>query len=435
MSFPGSILMGAQARLLDPTIPYRYFAAALVFHILLWGLIVLFPEDIAFFAGGSGPALTALHSLTLGMLAMTAMGAAFQMLPVATGMPLRSIRAARIASWFYVPGTALLIWGMLSSDHIVMAAGGFGAAIGLIVFVVLIGDLLWRVRFLEPVRNFGLTALAGLTVTIVLGLAFLVDDHQGILDNRIGLIGIHFIAAIFGFMGMLALGFSHILIPLFTLAQGVPAAESRMAFILILSALAAAMAGIYADLQLILIMGVLAALAGVAIHVRSMERCLRTGMRKNLGVSVFLLRAGWACLFASLIVAMISASGYLEYFGIRFVIYIALFGWLLTFLLGVLQRILPFLGLMNAASGSGKPPRPSELSPEILLRLQAILHISAIILVGLGLGLEDPLPVRLGGIAGFLGAIIFAGFAVRIWWMIHGRCKNQLKKTKGSSHV
>ncbi|MDP6883251.1 MAG: hypothetical protein QF830_03855, partial [Rhodospirillales bacterium] len=60
MSFPGAILMGAQTRLLDPTIPYRYFAAALMFHILLWALIAAFPVSVAYFAGGYGPALAAL---------------------------------------------------------------------------------------------------------------------------------------------------------------------------------------------------------------------------------------------------------------------------------------------------------------------------------------------------------------------------------------
>jgi hypothetical protein len=129
LSLAGAILVGAQARLLDPTIPYRYFAAALAFHVLLWALIAIFPASVAVFAGGSGPALAALHSLTLGVLTATAMGAAFQMLPVATGTPLRSTRAARVASWFFVPGTGVLIWGMALGEYLPMALGGIGVVL------------------------------------------------------------------------------------------------------------------------------------------------------------------------------------------------------------------------------------------------------------------------------------------------------------------
>ena len=215
MSFPGTILMGAQARLLDPTIPYRYFASALLFQIILWTLVTIYPDSVAVFVGGSGPGLAALHSLTLGVLTMTAMGAAFQMLPVATGKPLRSTGAARVTSWFFIPGTAALVWGMLHGDHAIMAIGGFAAATGLLLFLVLIGELLWHARSMEAVSSFGLTSMAALIVTLLLGLAFIIDDEHGMLAARYELTGVHIVVAAFGFMGMLAFGFSHVLIPLF----------------------------------------------------------------------------------------------------------------------------------------------------------------------------------------------------------------------------
>ncbi|MBZ0217994.1 MAG: hypothetical protein K8F25_15665 [Fimbriimonadaceae bacterium] len=421
MSFPGSILMGAQTRLLDPTIPYRYFAAALLFHILLWGLIALNPDEITFFAGGFGPALAALHSLTLGVLVMTAMGAAFQMLPVATGKPLRSTAAARIASWFFIPGVVVLVWGMYIGSHIPMALGGIATIIGLLIFIALIGELLWHARAMGPVSNFGLLALGALLVTLILGFGFIVDDDHGIMTNRFELTGLHLVAAIFGFMGMLAAGFSHVLIPLFTLAQGVPAEESRAVFILAVVALLAAGGGIYFDWSGVVVIAGLTALAGAGLHIRSMERCLTSGMRKKIGVASLLIRLGWACLVISLVAATLTAAGYLDDYGIRMVIFIAPFGWLLTFMLGVLQRILPFLGAMNSTGAGSKPPRPSELAPEKVLRFQAVSHVIALVTVSVGLVLEDPLPVRFGAIAGLFSALIYAAFALRIWWLIHGR--------------
>ncbi|MDH3917233.1 MAG: hypothetical protein OEU25_03540, partial [Rhodospirillales bacterium] len=58
----------------------------------------------------------------------------------------------------------------------------------------------------------------------------------------------------------------------------------------------------------------------------------------------------------------------------------------------------------------------------------ALLHALALVLVGTGIGMEAALPVRLGGIAGLLGAVIYAGFALRIWWLIHGRPHATIKE-------
>lgn len=421
MNFPGTILMGAQARLLDPTIPYRYFGAALGFHIVLWALIATYPDAIAVFAGGSGPGLAALHSLTLGVLAATAMGASFQMLPVSTGVALRSAGAARIASWFFIPGTAVLIWGMATGQHEAMAAGGFAATLGLGIFIVLIAEVLWRARGFEAISRFGLTALAALLVTVVFGLVLIIDDEHAFLDERLRTATVHLIVGGFGFMGLLTFGFSHVLVPLFALAQGVPARESRAAFVLSVIGLAAAAGGVYSGLWLLAAGGALCGLVAAALHLRSMQRCLSGGMRKNLGVSLLVMRTGWGFLIASLIAGLAAAAGLTGSTGLRLFVFLALFGWLLTYLLGVLQRILPFLGSMNASGAGIKPPRPSELAPEPLLRAHAVLHIIAVLLVGLGVGLEDGVPVRLGGIAGLIGAMFYTAFALRVWWLIHGR--------------
>jgi len=428
MNLPGTILMGAQDRLLDPTIPYRYFATALVFHAVLWALVALNPAAVAEFVGGPGPALAALHGLTLGVLTATALGAAFQMLPVATGVPLRSTTASRLVSWLYIPGTAALLWGMHEGEHLPMAIGGLAVVSGLAIFVILVGEVLWKAGAFEAVRHFGLTAMVGLILTAALGMLLIVDDGHGILEHRLNIAGFHMIVAAFGFMGMLAFGFSHILIPLFALAQGVSPSESRAAFGFALIAVGTAAIGTYLDTVILAGGGIAAGITGAAVHFRSMWRCLHGGMRKNLGVSLAMILTGWCCLIIGLCLALAFAGGWFGERGLRVAMYLVLFGWLLTFLLGVLQRILPFLGAMNATGAGIKPPRPSELAPEPLLRIHAGLHFLAIILVGLGMVWEEALFVQTGAIAGFISALVFAGFAARVWWMIHGR--SQPKTTK-----
>jgi len=428
MNLPGTILMGAQDRLLDPTIPYRYFATALAFHVVLWALIALNPTAVAEFVGGPGPVLAALHGLTLGVLSATAFGAAFQVLPVATGVPLRSTAAARLVSWLYIPGTAILLWGMHEGEHLPMAAGGIAVVCGFAIFVILVGEVLWKAAAFEAVRHFGLMAMIGLGLTVALGMILIVDDGHGILEQRLDVAGAHVIVAVFGFMGMLAFGFSHILIPLFALAQGVPALESRAAFGLVVVAVGAAALGSFLGTMILAGGAAIFGIVGAAVHFRSMWRCLRGGMRKNLGVSLAMIVSGWGSLIVGLVLFVAVSGDWLEDRGLRLSMFFILFGWLLTFLLGVLQRILPFLGAMNATGAGNKPPRPSELAPEPLLRSHAALHFLALVLLGLGIALEDALYVRTGAIAGFFSALIFVGFATRVWWMVHSSSQSKTKK-------
>jgi hypothetical protein len=298
--------------------------------------------------------------------------------------------------------------------------------------MVLVAELMWRIlqRALtfEPLSGFGLPALVALAAAMALGLVLIADGDHGFLHDRAGIATLHMIAAGFGFMGMLVLGFSHILLPLFALSQGVPVGESRTVFALAVFGLMAALAGIFLGTPLLMAAGALSGLFGVALHLRSMKRCLATAMRRKLGISILLMRAGWFFLVASLALGCATALDLAGSQGFALFVFAALFGWLLTFLLGVLQRILPFLGAMNATSAGATPPLMSELAPEGPRRAHALCHGLALILVAVGIALEAPLPVRLGGLAGLLSALIYTAFALRVLWLIR-RCLRAAGKT------
>ena len=68
------------------------------------GVALVAADELAGHRVGLGPALAALHLVTLGVLAMTAMGASLQLLPIATVQPIKSVRAANFVWWLLVPG-------------------------------------------------------------------------------------------------------------------------------------------------------------------------------------------------------------------------------------------------------------------------------------------------------------------------------------------
>jgi hypothetical protein len=146
----------------------------------------------------------------------------------------------------------------------------------------------------------------------------------------------------------------------------------------------------------------------VALHLRLMHDALRTGMRRQLGRSFTLLRIGWAALLASLAGALALVldaplAGLATLFGLTLI-----GGWLLSFVLGILQRILPFLASMHSAGQGGqRPPTPSSLSAQRPLTIHFVCHLAALAGLALAVLADSPWLARAAAGIGALGAAAF----------------------------
>ena len=412
MSLGATFLGGAKSRLLPASIPFRFFLAGVVFHILMWFALLVAADEAAGFAGGLGPTLGALHFLTLGVLATVAIGAALQMLPVATRQPMPTSWPIRLGFWLYVPAVPVLVHGMASHDATVMAWGGAIAGAGLLLLAFLLADNLRRAKDLPLVAAYGWLAVGSLVALVLLGLALVFDTRLAFLPDRAGLALAHLILGVLGFMGLLAVGFSHILVPMFTLSPAPPRTIGRVGLALWAGALGFTLAGALFDMAVLFTAGAALALAGSAVYLWTMGWIWRRRLRRHLGVSFLLVRLAWTLLPLSLLLALGASFDLLGANGATLAGFIALWGWLLTFLLAILQRIMPFLASMHAAKVKGKPPLLSELTAETPLRVHAACHLAALILIAAGIALDFVPAVRLGAAAGLIGSLAFAAFAL-----------------------
>jgi hypothetical protein len=95
--------------------------------------------------------------------------------------------------------------------------------------------------------------------------------------------------------------------------------------------------------------------------------------------------------------------------------FLLLFGWLLTFLIAILQRIMPFLASMFATPpASGGTAIVSELAGARSLKLHAACHALALVVLTVAILLDDATAVRVGSAIGMLGAIAFAWFTADV---------------------
>ncbi len=423
-AFPGAILMGAQNRLIPYGIPLRFFVAATVFQVVAWLLLALGNADVAGYSGGPGVVLAALHALTLGVLAMTAMGAAYQLLGVATGVAPKSLFPCCLSSWLYIPGTTVLVIGMLSETSLVMLLGGALVAAGLAVFAFVIGDIFRRTLTLKTTVRHGWAALACLGLLTVAGLALIVDFEYGFLGgvalpDHPDLAISHAILGGFGFMGLLVMGFSYILVPMFALASAPDDRLTALSLGLVLAGLLLAVAGVLSGSVPVLVLAASIGLTGVGIHVLLMVRALRAGMKKRLGLSFVMIRVSWVLLPLSILVGCLAAVVPGDFNLPSLFGFVLVFGWLLTFLTGILQRILPFLASMHAHNLGRRAPRLTELGHQgVTLKAHAVCHGAALVLVALGIATDSETLILAGGLTGSLGAAAFLWFALGVAWHV-----------------
>ncbi len=410
--FAGAFMMGAKDRLLSPIIPFRFFASAIVFHVAGWAVLSWGAETALGFVGGTGAVLAALHLITLGVLAMTAMGAAYQMLPVATRRQLGPAWVCSLSWWLFNPGIVLLVMGLAGGWGAALDLGGFLCVAALSLFGLLVARNLLQVTDLPAVTWPAWVAVACLAGLLVLAVLLVLDMDVGLLVNRPAVAAAHALLAGYGFMGMLVVGFSAVLLPMFVLAKPVDdAAGKRVAVIAALALLAGLLGTLWGE-NLVQGAGSILGLVALGFYFAVQRRVLASRMRKKLEPFFRLLKAGWGLQVLSLLAALALVSGAPAEIMAPLWGWLLVFGWLLSFATGILQRIMPFLASMHSGAKGGKPVLLSQLTSPRLLDIHAVLHLAAVVLMAVALFFDLPLVARVAAFCGLGGAMAFAGFAL-----------------------
>jgi hypothetical protein len=271
---------------------------------------------------------------------------------------------------------------------------------------VLLGKNLLGARGMPVVVRYGWAALACLAGLAITGLALVARYEHGLALDYPAFRAAHLVLAAYGFMGLMALGLSNFLLPMLALA---PAPKPGVAHAVLATAIAAIALAVFGQILLASVAGFIAA----AMHIASLERSLQRRLRRPLGPGFVLVRVSWACLAASLVLGALSPD--------RALLFGALLvpGWLLTFLLGVLQRIVPFLASVHASSSARGTPLISALTPGRLLAGHASLHVSALaLLLAAAATGSEPL-ARAAGALGLAAAVLFAAFFFFVVFKVH----------------
>lgn len=413
MFAPSLVDAAGRSRLLPGSVPFRYFGAGVLFHAAAWAVALAGADRLAGFRAGLGAPLAALHLATLGFLAMVAMGASLQLLPIATVQPIRSVRAARLAWWLFVPGVVVLTAGMGEAATGLMFAGALACAAALAVFAWLFARNLAGAKRLRTLAAFGWAGWGGLVVTVATGLALAGHYAYGFFADARAVTLTHLGFALAGFMGLLALGFASLLVPMFAVSRPPPESTQRRLLVGWLGTGALFLAAQLAGPVEATGVSAVAGFALAVVHVVEMERALARRLRKTVEPFLVEARLAWGGMILTF------ASGAALAFGAPGVtpavfVAIAVLGWLATFVLAILQRILPFLASVHAKEPGKAPPLVSALTPRLPQRVHLVSHGAGVVLLVVGLAIDSTLVVRAGALLGLVGALAFVAFYVGV---------------------
>ncbi|MBC5768142.1 hypothetical protein [Ramlibacter albus] len=414
MSVGGTFLGGASGRLLPAAIPLRYFGAAAAFHLLAWLALLVSADDLLAFRGGLGWPLAALHLLTLGVFGMTALGAGAQLLPVATR---QQPVGANWLAWVwraYAPGVAVLAAGMGLAQPAWIAVGAVPVVLALAAWGILAARHLWCARGMPGVVAHAWAALVSLFLLLATALLLVAGWLGWQAPSRAVLVPLHLVLAPYGFMGLLSAGLAYVLVPMFALGEPPrEAAQLTSGALLALGILAAIGAILWPEAAGLGALAWAAGTTGVLLHLHLMRGVLASGLRRELGPSFTMVKSGWAALLATLVFGGVlwtglpvpHAPGWFA---------LALLAWLLGVVLGFMQRILPFLASLHAASGRRRGPTAAGLTDVKALKVHFRGHFAALALLAGALAFDSTWLVRAGALAGTVGAVGFALFYARL---------------------
>jgi uncharacterized membrane protein (Fun14 family) len=389
------------------SVPFRFFLVAPWFGVAA-GLLLLIAGEAALTTRWSPLTLALTHLLTLGFMLQAMCGALLQFVPVAAGGNIRRPKlVVAIVQPALLLGTLALVAAFLSAEAWLyltsLALMGFGASL----FVLAIGDALWRVPISTPTVTALKIALLGLAVTVVLG---------SMLSYALGAARqwplLELTAAHAGFgLGVwglaLVLGVSLNVVPMFQLTPPYPAWMGKyvpyISFGLALLILLPALQTGYTLAQ----GAALALFCAGAVYAVITLRQQQRRRRKQTDTSFWFFRGAMIAILCAVTVAWALLSGqFAADWTIKFELSIGalLIGAFVSVINGMFYKIVPFINwlhletlLQKVAQPGTLPPGMNQMLNDRSTRYQMFMHFTAFGLILAAIG-APPL-ARLAGLA------------------------------------
>ncbi len=393
----------------------KYFIAS-IFSFVILNFMLLFNYHSITGHHFQPKILSINHIATLGFITMIIFGAMFQLVPVVLEVKLFSSFLAEIQFWIYSTGVILLVykfWNFDSSLSFLFPA--LLLSLVMIIFSINIILSMIRVKSWNITGTYIASAIFWLLITALAGYFLSKNlDKPFIRINHLQYLNLHAITAYIGWVGMIIMGVSFKLIPMFTLSHGYKMTLAKISLVIINAGLLGANwimhypeTGFYTKIfgSLIFIGFVLYLIQIFIIFKKRIRKKLDIGLKFS-AIAFVLMGIVSVLNYSFLFFDYESIANLTIVYGI--LVTLGTFGMLIV---GQMYKIVPFLVWYHkygSKVGLEKVPMLKDMFNEKLAEGQLVLMLIGIILSSTGLLTKFYLLVLIGFLFLFLSSLIFA---------------------------
>ncbi|AST00341.1 hypothetical protein B9L19_14580 [Geobacillus thermocatenulatus] len=333
----------------------------------------------------------AAHLGLLGFALMTAMGAMYQLVPVAFLTPIWS---ERLGFWqFAVTAVGIVAFAVsLAAAPKRAFLPGLLLLFGIVLFVWQMAMTLRQQETKTVMTLFVATSLLFLLLTGAAGalLAFHFFAATG-ANHHEAVFGLHVLFGLCGWFTLLIMGFSYKMAPMFSLAHSFSMRPARYVYALYISGIAAAFASLFLRSHAWLAAGAALLMSGFVVFASHIRAILQKRMKKTLDrpfrFSLAAVAIGLA-LHVAAFAAIVVGSG--RWLGI--IVYLFIVGWIVFSIIGYLFKIVPFLWWTHRYSekvGQQHVPTLKQMMNERAVAVQCRLWLAALSLAAVALAVAS----------------------------------------------
>ena len=360
---------------------------------------------------------SAAHLFVLGWALMVAMGAMYQLVPVAFLTPIWSEKFGFIQFGITASGIIWFALALYLAPHGALIPGLF-TLLGILMFIFQMGMTLKKQAKPNILTLFVGTALLCLFLTIFLGTFMIIIMKFGFgVDGYLILFKSHLLLGVAGWFTLLIFGFSYKMVPMFSLAHGY---QMRMAYFVYASyviGLMVAIVGFISNHWIVSATGFFLLFLGFLLFSRHMFIIVKKRVKKKLDRPFQFSLLAIACgLVLHFIVLVLSIFHSLERFAGPLV-FLYLLTWIGFSLFGYLYKIVPFLWWTYKYSNEiGKKTVPSlkDMMNQGITVPLFLLFLGGTFIIILGLGFHNPTVYLIGQSLVCLAVIIYSGIVFSV---------------------
>ncbi|MDD2383655.1 MAG: hypothetical protein PHN18_05650 [Sulfurospirillaceae bacterium] len=382
----------------------HFFITGIVFLLLSAISFIFLVEDFSGYFISLHFAAFA-HLYLLGFVMMIIFGAMYQLLPVVLEAPIFSKDFAYVQFYLYLIGLVMMIGGFTFDNYFLFVPyGGVITYLSIIIFCMNVFLTFKRLDTINIVGKYLLVATAFLALSVTLGLIVGLSLGHGLFEISVNAwVQAHMIGALGGFVMMIVMGVSMVLIPMFSLSHGFNDRWIRIALPLHTVGILSAMLSFLFELSWLyksIALGV--TISSIVLYIIQMFLILKYRVRKQndywIKNSVFALLA--LVLSMGLIALSIVTDNTSFSFAGGFLL---LFGFILCFIVGHIYKILPFLVWYDKFSPLVGKQKVPLLHQMVHTKIADIQTFSLVIAIG---GLTLAIAFNLFGKAFLIGSLL-----------------------------